>query len=191
MQNGVDADFFSPAHAGESPYAAGGPVIVFSGAMDYWPNIDAVTWFATELLPRIRHAVPDVRFCIVGMNPAPAVQALAGEGVTVTGTVPDVRPYIAHADVVVAPLRIARGIQNKVLEALAMGLPALVSTPVHSTFGGESPLGVIHCAGPDDYLAQLLRNDAPERQAIRRATMSRFSWESALRPLEEQLGTLG
>lgn len=127
MQNGVDADYFSPAHAGESPYPAGGPVLVFSGAMDYHPNIDAVAWFATELLPRIRAQVPGARFWIVGMNPAPAVRALAGEGVFVTGTVPDVRPWIAHADVVVAPLRIARGIQNKVLEAMAMARPVIVT----------------------------------------------------------------
>ncbi len=146
MQNGVDADFFSPAHAGESPYAAGGPVVVFSGAMDYWPNMDAVTWFATELLPRIRHAVPEVRFCIVGMNPAPAVQALAGEGVIVTGTVPDVRPYIAHADVVVAPLRIARGIQNKVLEAMAMARPVVVSA--------DSATGLDAGAGQDFEIAR-------------------------------------
>jgi sugar transferase (PEP-CTERM/EpsH1 system associated) len=76
MQNGVDADFFSPANGGDSPYPPGGPVLVFTGAMDYWPNIDAVSWFASELLPHIRRALPSVRFWIVGMNPSPAVQAL-------------------------------------------------------------------------------------------------------------------
>lgn len=146
MQNGVDADFFSPANGGESPYPAGGPVIVFSGAMDYWPNIDAVTWFATELLPQIRRSVPEARFWIVGMNPAPAVQALTGEGITVTGTVPDVRPYIAHADVVVAPLRIARGIQNKVLEAMAMARPVVVSA--------EAAVGLSARKGEDCEIAQ-------------------------------------
>lgn len=127
IQNGVDADFFSPASVVESPYEAGGPVLVFTGAMDYWPNIDAVTWFAREIMPPIRSRSPSARFCIVGMNPVAEVRALASEGVIVTGTVVDVRPWLAHADVVVAPLRVARGIQNKVLEAMAMARPVVLS----------------------------------------------------------------
>ena len=95
--------------------------------MDYWPNVDAVTWFATDVLPALVARVPSIRFTIVGMRPTPAVQALAGKHVVVTGTVPDVRPYLAHAAVVVAPLRIARGVQNKVLEAMAMGRPVVAS----------------------------------------------------------------
>ena len=94
--------------------------------MDYWPNIDAVTWFAIEVLPARTAVRPDVRFYIVGMNPAPAVPALARDpGVVVTGTVPDVRPYLQHAAAVVAPLRVARGMQNKVLEAMAMARPVV------------------------------------------------------------------
>ena len=90
--------------------------------MDYWPNVDAVGWFARDVLPALRRHRPALRFWIVGANPAAAVQALAAlPGVHVTGRVADMRPYSRHADVVVAPLRIARGIQNKVLEAMAMG----------------------------------------------------------------------
>jgi sugar transferase (PEP-CTERM/EpsH1 system associated) len=190
MQNGVDADFFSPANGGESPYPAGGPVIVFSGAMDYWPNIDAVTWFATELLPQIRRDVPDARFWIVGMSPAPAVQALTGEGITVTGTVPDVRPYIAHADVVVAPLRIARGIQNKVLEAMAMARPVVVSA--------EAAVGLSARKGEDCEIAQngeeavrmvtrLLQDPGVGcvmGAAARRCVVENYSWQAHLARLD-------
>lgn len=128
FNNGVDTEYFSPDHVFDSPIPTGGPSLVFTGAMDYWPNVDAVLWFAREVLPLIRKAVPEVRFLIVGSRPGAAVQGLAGSGVEVTGRVPDVRPYLAHAAMVVAPLRIARGIQNKVLEGMAMG-KAVVATP--------------------------------------------------------------
>jgi len=126
--NGVDADYFSPGRGYDNPYPAGSEAIVFTGAMDYWPNVDAVAWFAREVLPRLREARPQVVFYIVGSRPAPEVQALArAPGVQVTGRVPDVRPYLAHARVAVAPIRIARGVQNKVLEAMAMGRNLVVS----------------------------------------------------------------
>ncbi|HNQ05016.1 MAG TPA: TIGR03087 family PEP-CTERM/XrtA system glycosyltransferase [Thiobacillaceae bacterium] len=128
FNNGVDDTYFSPAHGFDSPFPATSRALVFTGAMDYWPNVEAVTWFVQEVLPRIRTVFPDCRLHIVGSRPTPAVQALAGDGVTVTGRVPDVRPYLAHAAVVVAPLRIARGIQNKVLEGMAMA-KAVVATP--------------------------------------------------------------
>ncbi len=96
--------------------------------MNYRPNIEAVTWFATEIFPAVRRRVPAAEFWIVGAHPAPAVRALEGDGVRVTGQVPDVRPYLAHAGCVVAPLKIARGVQNKVLEAMAMAR-VVVATP--------------------------------------------------------------
>jgi sugar transferase (PEP-CTERM/EpsH1 system associated) len=129
LRNGVDTAYFSPDAAGATPFAAGGFAIVFTGAMDYWPNVDAVTWFATEILPGLRRAIPEASFHIVGSNPTEAVRALAGmPGIEVTGTVPDVRPYVAGAAVVVAPLRIARGVQNKVLEAMAMKKVVVTTT---------------------------------------------------------------
>ncbi|MGC8477135.1 MAG: TIGR03087 family PEP-CTERM/XrtA system glycosyltransferase, partial [Acetobacteraceae bacterium] len=125
VECGVDLGFFSPAHEFPSPYPASARRAVFTGNMDYWPNADAVSWFATEILPRI---TPRPEFWIVGANPGPAVRRLAGlPGVHVTGRVADVRPYLAHADVSVSPLRIARGIQNKVLEAMAAGRPVVAS----------------------------------------------------------------
>jgi len=127
-QNGVDTTYFAPDPARGSPFAPDESPIVFTGAMDYWPNVDAVSWFAREALPMIRASRPQARFHIVGMQPAATVQALARlPGVNVTGRVPDVRPYLQHARVVVAPLRVARGIQNKVLEAMAMARPVVAS----------------------------------------------------------------
>ena len=128
VANGVDSDYFSPARQFDSPFAPGERAIVFTGAMDYWPNIDAAVWFAREVLPLVRQHRA-TRFYVVGMNPNAAVRALAADpAVTVTGRVADVRPYLSHAAVVVAPLRVARGIQNKVLEAMAMAKPVVAST---------------------------------------------------------------
>jgi sugar transferase (PEP-CTERM/EpsH1 system associated) len=128
FSNGVDSSYFSPLHDFDNPYPDGGPVMVFTGAMDYWPNVDAVQWFAGEMLPAILQQHPQARFYIVGSRPSREVQALAEQpAIHVTGTVPDVRPYLAHAHLSVAPLRLARGIQNKVLEAMAMGKPVIVS----------------------------------------------------------------
>ncbi|HRZ05528.1 MAG TPA: TIGR03087 family PEP-CTERM/XrtA system glycosyltransferase [Candidatus Competibacteraceae bacterium] len=129
VANGVDTDYFNPDREYPNPYPAEERVLVFTGAMDYWANVDAVEWFARTVFPEIHRAAPDSRFYIVGARPAATVQQLTTvPGVRVTGTVPDVRPYIAHAEFSVAPLRIARGVQNKVLEAMAMGKPVLATS---------------------------------------------------------------
>lgn len=124
ISNGVDLDYFHPP-AGR-PAVDPAPVLVFTGVMDYWPNVDAVSWFASDVFPAVQAVSPDARFVIVGRRPSPAVSALAARpGVVVTGAVDDVRPFLDGAAVAVAPFRIARGIQNKVLEAMAMGLPVV------------------------------------------------------------------
>lgn len=130
VNNGVDTDYFSPDRAYGNPFRPDAIPLVFTGAMDYWPNIDAVQFFAREVLPAVRSRVPNAGFWIVGSNPSGAVLDLAkNSGVVVTGRVPDIRPYVAHAAAVVAPLRIARGIQNKVLEAMAMAKTVVASPP--------------------------------------------------------------
>ena len=121
INNGVDTGYFSPEQIFASPYPASEDVVVFTGAMDYWANVDAVKWFAEDVFPHITKNYPAVKFYIVGSRPTTEVKALANNSVVVTGAVDDVRPYLAHAKLAVAPLRIARGIQNKVLEAMAMG----------------------------------------------------------------------
>ncbi len=129
ISNGVDHAYFDPALEFAPPFDPGPPAFVFTGTMDYIPNIDAVVWFANEVMPLIRRPLPAARFFIVGSNPAEEVKRLAKlDGVTVTGRVPDVRPYVFHATAAVGPMRIARGIQNKVLEAMAMGKPVIVTS---------------------------------------------------------------
>src|SRR5262249_55816163 len=129
IDNGVDLETFSPKHNFASPYARGSTNIVFTGTMNYWPNVDAVKWFAEMALPQVKEKYSSVNFYIVGATPHRVVQRLSrNPGVMVTGRVTDVRPFLAHADVVVAPLRVARGTQNKILEAMAMGRP-VVATP--------------------------------------------------------------
>jgi len=128
VTSGVDHAYFDPAIAHAPVYDTARANFVFTGTMDYPPNIDAVRWFATEMLPAIRARLPEAAFHIVGANPAAEVQRLARlPGVSVTGRVPDVRPYVQHATAAVAPMRIARGIQNKVLEAMAMARPVIVT----------------------------------------------------------------
>lgn len=124
IQNGIDLDFFRPSNSVNET-----PTVAFTGAMDYYPNIDAVLFFARDIFPKIRAVHPDARFIVIGSNPTDAVRRLGSmPGITVTGTVKDVRPFLSQCQVIVVPLRIAQGIQNKILEALAAGLP-VVTTP--------------------------------------------------------------
>lgn len=118
---GIDVVFLDPYKSFDTPYKRGESIIVFTGAMDYWANIDAVIWFVNEVFPNIISRCHNAKFYIVGFKPTKEVMHLANtEGVVVTGRVKDIRPYLLFSNVVVAPLLIARGVQNKVLEAMAM-----------------------------------------------------------------------
>jgi glycosyltransferase involved in cell wall biosynthesis len=204
---------WTPASAGEAPGGAvpggavqagevkggalpGGacddPLIVFTGQMDYRPNVDAVTWFARDILPQIRARHPTARFAIVGRAPTPAVQALAGEAVTVTGAVDDVRGWLAAADVCVAPLKLARGIQNKVLEAMAMARPVVASAAAAE---GIDHAGTIRVAADArEFAAQVLALlDAPTDgaelgRAARAQVIRRYGWDARLAPLDALFG---
>ncbi len=128
IDNGVDSVFFDPHRDFPNPFAPDALPIVFTGAMDYRANADAVAWFARACFPEIRAAHPQAEFWIVGANPPPAVRRLGRrDGIFVTGCVEDMRPFLAHAACAVAPMRIARGVQNKVLEAMAMARPVVVT----------------------------------------------------------------
>jgi sugar transferase (PEP-CTERM/EpsH1 system associated) len=196
MSNGVDADYFAPDPAQASPFRADEIALVFTGAMDYWPNIDAVTWFVREALPVLRRAWPQLRFHIVGRSPSPAVRALASDAVVVTGTVPDVRPYLQHAAVVVAPLRLARGIQNKVLEAMAMARPVVTSTSCAKSVDAAAGSELLAATEAADFVARidaLLR--APERAAAigaagRARVLASYSWGAHLARIDLHIDAL-
>jgi sugar transferase (PEP-CTERM/EpsH1 system associated) len=189
ISNGVDFRYFSPLHPFDDPFPTGGARIVFTGAMDYRPNIDAVSWFAREVMPLLREGGRSPGFWIVGANPADEVRRLADlAGVHVTGRVPDTRPYLAHADVVVAPLRIARGIQNKVLEAMAMGRP-VVATP--QAFQGicAEPGRELLIAEDARALARCVTEVLDGRHPTlgceaRNAVETRYDWSTTLAPLD-------
>lgn len=126
LPNGVDTRYFTQG----LQVPSGGAVIAFLGRMDYYPNVDGVLYFAREVFPLVRARIPSVEFRVIGMNPTAEVRALASvPGILVTGSVPDVRPYMKDAALTIAPLRIARGTQNKVLESMAMGIPVVATTP--------------------------------------------------------------
>ncbi|HUG79351.1 MAG TPA: TIGR03087 family PEP-CTERM/XrtA system glycosyltransferase [Burkholderiales bacterium] len=193
IRNGVDSDYFSPARELENPFERGERPIVFTGAMDYWPNVDAVVWFAREVLPLLRQRDPAVRFYVVGMNPDGAVRALAsGAATVVTGRVPDVRPYLRHARVVVAPLRVARGLQNKVLEAMAMAKP-VVTTPacaaaIAARAGKE--LAIASDAGTFASQVLALMDPAPAGQMgrfARERILASYAWPASFARLDELL----
>jgi sugar transferase (PEP-CTERM/EpsH1 system associated) len=157
VRNGVDCDFFAPNLGTKSPFPAGPAPIVFTGAMDYWANVDAVTDFARNVLPLVRAQCAQASFWIVGSKPTRDVHALAAiEGVQVTGSVPETRPYLEHAAVVVAPLRIARGVQNKVLESLAMGRATVATTHVLKGFDRSEVPGLRIADAPADMAAHVL-----------------------------------
>lgn len=190
MGNGVDADYFAPDPARASPFAAGEQAIVFTGAMDYWPNVDAVQWFVAEMLPALRARWPRLRFHIVGRSPTPAVRALAGEAVNVTGTVPDVRPYLQHAAAVVAPLRLARGIQNKVLEAMAMAQAVVAARSCAEAIDAQAGVELLPADSASDYVAavgRLLDAPADARRighAGRQRVLRAYSWQAHLGHLD-------
>jgi sugar transferase (PEP-CTERM/EpsH1 system associated) len=190
--NGVDTEYFDPAPACEDPYGAAGPVVVFTGAMDYWPNVEAVAWFVREVLPLVRRARPDARFAIVGSNPADEVKALASaDGVLVTGRVPDVRPYLSHAAVAVAPLRIARGIQNKVLEAMAMARPVVCTPAAAEGLRDSLEISSGTSDDPQGFAERVL--ERLERGAVpanREYVVRHYSWEGNLAPVQRLIDDL-
>jgi sugar transferase (PEP-CTERM/EpsH1 system associated) len=192
-QNGVDTEYFSPAHELPSPFAADEDAIVFTGAMDYWPNADAVSWFTHEMLPAISAQCPRARFYIVGIAPTPAVQALAQEPrVVVTGRVPDVRPYLKHARVVVAPLRLARGIQNKVLEAMAMARPVVVSAAAAGALSGVAATDFDVAEGAPEFIRKTIALMDGERgarmgMAARDRVLADYDWTKNLAPFDTLL----
>ena len=190
IPNGVDGDYFLPRRQNSS----GPPRVVFLGRMDYFPNIDGVLDFARNVFPRVRARMPGAELKIVGSNPVRKVRALVQiPGVSVTGHVADVRPYLAEAGVVVAPLRIARGTQNKILQAMAMGIP-VVATP-QAAKGIQAVPGrhLLVADGPEEYACRVLevlqRPELRQKLSVagRRQVESAHAWPLSMSSLDRVL----
>jgi len=193
LRNGVDLAHYQP-----KPELAEPGHLVFVGVMDYLPNIDGCVWFVREILPRLRQKHPGVRFTIIGSRPTEEVKALASEpGVTVTGFVDDPREFLARGAISVAPLRIARGIQNKVLEALAMGLPVVGTTSATQGVEGEPGRDFLLANTVEEQvhaIADLLDNPERARAQGRRGrhfVEQSYDWERVFDPLDALLARLG
>jgi sugar transferase (PEP-CTERM/EpsH1 system associated) len=192
--SGVDVDFFQPLDLPKSPH----PSLVFTGQMDYFANVDGVVHFAREVFPRLRQRFPDLELLVVGRSPAAAVRDL-GElpGVQVTGAVGDVRPFLARAWAFVAPLRIAQGVQNKVLEAIASDLPVVCTERVLAGLSdggfrsGRDLLAADSNEEMERAIASLLEDpQARERLAgnARQRLLATYRWGANLDRLEELVG---
>ncbi len=186
VSNGVDHGYFDPDGDYPPVYDTTRPNFVFTGTMDYPPNADAVIWFANDILPLIRRALPDARFHIVGHNPTEEVRRLGRlDGVNVTGRVADVRPYVVHATASVAPLRIARGIQNKVLEAMALARPVVVTSGALEGIEAEPGTDIVLADSAGDFATACIDlANGPNGSRIGRAARARvvqtYDWSARL-----------
>ena len=193
LENGIDLERFHPGH--DAPALDGqGPHIVFTGQMDYAPNVEAAIHYARNILPRVRAVLGDARFWIVGRSPVASVFELGAlPGVIVTGTVPDPRDHIAGADLIVAPLLLARGIQNKVLEAMAMGKPVLASPAAAEGIDAVADRDFVMADGAEAQAAATLAllADPARRTALGQAARfrmeARYGWDATLAPLGAML----
>jgi polysaccharide biosynthesis protein PslH len=183
VPNGIDAVRFTPS---ASPSAEAR--VVFCGVMDYAPNVDGVLWFVKHVWPRVRRVNPNAQLTLVGARPAPAIRALASDpSIEVTGTVPDVRPYLWRSAVSIAPLLIARGVQNKVLEALAAGLPCVVSSAVFEGVPRAARAGCVEGNTPSAFATSIVRllsmRPDDRRRLAGQVDLSVLSWQEAFAPL--------
>ena len=199
LGNGIDAEAFDPGVVQPEPrvLALPGPRLIFTGQMDYAPNVAAVVHTAERLLPVLRERFAGASFHIVGRNPVAAVQALDRlPGCYVWGGVPDMRTWLAAADLAVVPLELARGVQNKVLEAMAMTLPVILTS--HAATGIAASPGRDFAIADDDTgliaaISDLCANPAAARtmgQAARRYVIEQQSWSAALAPLDDLIAAL-
>lgn len=196
LLNGVDVDFFDPkAQFSEEPSVPQKPFISFTGAMDYWANIDAVIWFAKEVWPLILQQQPEAVFCIVGGNPSSEVKALTQlQGIEVTGRVHDVRPFIAHAQCVVAPMQIARGIQNKVLEAMSLDKSIVVSSMAMEGINAQESDSISIADDAQLFAQQCLaffeQGKVCNQESNRQWVLKHFTWRQTLQPLGQYFSAM-
>jgi polysaccharide biosynthesis protein PslH len=189
--NGVDNSFFAPAASADvqAPYDPN--IIVFIGRMDYFPNQQCMLDFCANVLPKLQAQRPALKLQIVGAEPSAEIRQLAQlPGVTVTGTVPDVRPYVTQAALTVAPLRIARGTQNKILEAMAMGTPVVCSSAAAGGVDAVPGEHFITADAPEDMCNAVLRvlQNPAERarlaEAGRARVLTNHAWPHSMQRLD-------
>lgn len=193
IRNGVDTQFFNPHVQYSNPYQGNKKKIIFTGLMDYWPNVDAVKWFTKEVFLPLRKKNTPLEFYIVGANPSKQVYLLKDMGVHITGRVPDIRPYLKHADIVVAPLRIARGMQNKVLEAMSMNKPIVASYEAMEgiPIPPKSPIWKESTAqGWQERVLNLCQQDKEGKLETHPWVKANFSWDAHLSQIDMLLKPL-
>jgi sugar transferase (PEP-CTERM/EpsH1 system associated) len=184
--NGVDADYFRPADA-----AYDREKLAFVGRMDYYPNQECMLDFCEHTLPLLKARCAGIELAIIGANPSAAIRRLAAiPGVTVTGSVPDVRPYLHRAALMVAPLNIARGTQNKILEAMALGVPVVASRVAAGGVDASAPEHLLVASSPQEYVEAIVRvlEDSGERARLSAAGRARVlashAWDASMRRLD-------
>jgi len=189
VANGVDLEYFHPQPDNDSKS------IVFVGVLNYRPNVDGIVWFVEQVMPRLLESEPNAKVSIVGRHPTPRVLQLAGRaGTQVVGSVPDVREYLRKASVVVAPLLMARGIQNKVLEAMASARAVVCSPSAAQGVDAEDEVHLLVADEPQQWVDQLARimNDADLRNRIaaaaRQRVEQRYDWKRAIQPMVDLIG---
>jgi glycosyltransferase involved in cell wall biosynthesis len=188
LSNGVDIDTFKPSEI--EPFTNR---ILFTGNMDYAPNMDGACYFVEEILPLIENEIPNVHFVIAGQRPVKKVLELARNNVEITGFIPKLNEMYATASVVVSPLRIGAGTQNKVLESMAMGIPVVCTEIGFEGLGVQSGNGVFKETTPEDFAAQvvmLLKDENLRSTTGKKATeiiKNRFSWEQIANQLAQYL----
>jgi sugar transferase (PEP-CTERM/EpsH1 system associated) len=186
--NGVDLDYFTPVDENTIPACA------FVGALDYLPNVDAAVWFTKEVWPRVRAKHPHAEFWLIGRKPNASVKLLAAEaGIKLIGQVPDVRPHLARAAVAVVPMRLSRGLQNKVLEALAMAKAVVAAPPALAALQAEPGRDLLVARTPQEWVdaVSMLLSDAGRRKELgqsgRRFVEKHHHWDTCLAPLIDKI----
>lgn len=190
IPNGIDCQFFAPRLEHNAS------TLIFTGAMDYFPNIDGVAYFCSAIWPLIKGHVRETKFIVAGMQPHARIRALASDDIQVTGYVSDIRDYLARATICVVPLRIAKGIQNKILEAMAMGLPVVATTVANTGVNARDKEHLLLADSPEAFAQAtvMLLNDPHLRSTLatnaRRFVQDNFSWATHLGKLEALMARL-
>lgn len=192
VSNGVDANAYF--RSSKKQTSADKPQFLFTGVMDYFPNEQAVIWFAEDVWPLVIAKYPQAQFIIAGMLPSKKVQALAEiKGVVVTGFIEDILPYYQNADIMVAPFKVARGIQNKVLQGMASGLPVISSAAGAAGISCTDGVNILIAKTPEDYInaaVELLSNKLSYnniQKAGRDLVVKHYSWDAKNAKLENIL----